>query len=172
MADWSTDQSHLQELVKKLQDEKLSCQSSLDSLKAELERLTKELVAVKKENVSLKAEKLLAESKPSDYSSKPLEPQPVATDARNEDKADDKLSGQSNLNNIMCCATPTNYLHLMLVILRCSVHLQFFVLVSLAGTDSQTGVVSENEEYQKIDDYVLYYHKPSGYYYESVSKLL
>ena len=27
----------------------------------------------------------------------------------------------------------------------------------------------ENEEYQKMDNYVLYYHKPSGYYYESVS---
>ena len=83
---------------------KLSCQSSLDSLKADLERLTKELVAVKKENVSLKAEKLLAESKSSDYSSKPLEPQPVATDARNEDKVDDKLSGQSNLKQyyVLC----------------------------------------------------------------------
>ncbi len=27
----------------------------------------------------------------------------------------------------------------------------------------------ENEEYQKMENYVLYYHKPSGYYYESVS---
>ena len=43
----------------------------------------------------------------------------------------------------------------------------FTVLSFLFHSESKKE--DENEEYQKMDNYVLYYHKPSGYYYESVS---
>ena len=43
----------------------------------------------------------------------------------------------------------------------------FTVLSFLFHSESKQE--DENEEYQKMDNYVLYYHNPSGYYYESVS---
>ncbi len=90
------DVRQLEELVKKLQHEKLSAQNLSNELREDVRELTKELLSLKKENLSMRADTLAVHSTESIPNAATNDGSSASTVTT---AIDSKHSGQSNKTN-------------------------------------------------------------------------